>query len=933
MTSLQISSQNRIVTVSTVTSSVTLNDAVDYTITGTTPFSTTGSINIANDDAVIIFPNLKPSVILTSWLSQISIKGAKANSGNAWVAIYDNGSIVYPHSKTGFTPLTVYKEIDFGGDVRNDFIPFEFYNNVSALGEFENNIRSFKLKRGYMATLACNYDGTGYSRVFIAQDADIEVSELQRELKGRISFIRVFPWNRVTKKGCGAFDWNPGNVLNVTWGYDWGAGGSPFPDDVDYVGMHHHEDWPSYNEIGTASSFNTVLGNNEPDNLNDPSQNPIPAGQMEAVMFGENGLTGSWHNIYKGGYRVGSPAMAGDYDFLRAFMDLCQKYNYRIDFIATHRYLMGSGWDYDWFVNWIYDQYHLPVWITEWNYGAEWNGFLEQGPEFFRDQISGIIPILEANPHLERQAFFNVLGDANRMMTNRHEGMRLMPAGEWYRDYSSVTSYTGGEGYVMRWNYWAPSDLTVSFDTHTKDATLTWLNLNGKQTDSTYVERRLPDSSEWEVINRRYLQGNATQIYRSDNLKGISGLVTYRVRNFDSDGRIRMTGEVELSVGGSEGNSKFQYGTMYLTDAKSTLKVDFSQTMESVPCVFVGPMSDNTTYGNTMGLFTSGSITSSGFTFTPLLWGAQPQSVDDYAKTEELPFVAAVKGNYHYGNMDIEVNSVAIRDTTRINFQKAFPEGVTPIVTITPNRVTQTDIPLLSKIWDVDNEGFTCALMYEKGLNRPVARNQQIAYMAVSPGQACIDSENGILVSAGMGERKVYTLSREETFTIASATNAESLDTLYLDNPTVLAQLQTNNSTVGTNLRMGALVSRTIMDSDNESPLTRIIGVRLRRAMDLSGGDRSSAIDNTRSAEEAGWIAFHNTAEYLSTSTSISAPLVFKSINPLQVRVRNNQVNVDGFNDFELYTSQGVRVNSHSPQSSGIYIVRAGGRSAKVMIP
>lgn len=450
--SVSVHAQNVTETVGQVTSAVRLTSAVDYVVTSTTPFTTTGMIDIAHADAVVIFPNLKPSVVMNQWLGHLSIGGVKALRDRVWVGIWDNGAIVYPHPKENYTPLTVFTKENFEGEQRSDFLPFDYYNNVSALGEFDNNIRSFRLKRGYMATLATNYDGTGYSRVFIAQDGDVEVPELQRELKGRTSFVRVFPWNRVTKKGCGAFDWNPGNVLNVSWGYDWGAGASPFPDDVDYVAMHHHEDWPNFTEIANGRAFNTVLGNNEPDNLNDPSQNPIPAGQMEAVLFGENGLTGNWKNIYKSGCRVGSPAMAGDYEFLRQFMDLCRKYNCRIDFIATHRYLMGTGWDYDWFINWVWDQYHLPIWITEWNYGAEWNGFLDQGPDFFRDQIAGIIPIMEANPYLERQAFFNVLGDVNRMMTNRHDGMKLMPAGNWYRDYRSVTSYTGGEGYVMTWN-------------------------------------------------------------------------------------------------------------------------------------------------------------------------------------------------------------------------------------------------------------------------------------------------------------------------------------------------------------------------------------------------------------------------------------------------------------------------------------------------
>ena len=42
--------------------------------------------------------------------------------------------------------------------------------------KLNNRIRSFKLKRGYMVTFANNPGGRGYSRCFIADDADLEDS-------------------------------------------------------------------------------------------------------------------------------------------------------------------------------------------------------------------------------------------------------------------------------------------------------------------------------------------------------------------------------------------------------------------------------------------------------------------------------------------------------------------------------------------------------------------------------------------------------------------------------------------------------------------------------------------------------------------------------------------------------------------------------------
>ena len=931
---LNVNAQNPTQTVTTVSSAVTLSTDVDYVVTSTTPFTTSGSINITSDDAVVIFPNLKPSVVMNQWLGYISVNGTKANRSSVWVGIWDNGAIVYPHPKENYTPLTVFTKENYGGEQRSDFLPFDYYNNVSALGAFDNNIRSFRLKRGYMATLATNYDGTGYSRVFIAQDGDVEVPELQRELKGRTSFIRVFPWNRVTKKGCGAFDWNPGNVLNVSWGYDWGAGASPFPDDVDYVAMHHHEDWPNFTEIANGRAFNTVLGNNEPDNLNDPSQNPIPAGQMEAVLFGENGLTGNWKNIYKSGCRVGSPAMAGDYEFLRQFMDLCRKYNCRIDFIATHRYLMGTGWDYDWFINWVWDQYHLPIWITEWNYGAEWNGDLVQGPDFFRDQIASIIPIMEANPHLERQAFFNVLGDVNRMMTNRHDGMKLMPAGNWYRDYRSVTSYTGGEGYVMTWNYWAPKDLTVEFDDVKHTATLSWLNLNGKQTDSTLVERRLENETDWTVIDRRYLQPQALQIMRSDTLRAVTGLVTYRVRNFDSDGRVRMTNEVQLALAASNGTANIQFGNILLKETKKAVPVDFTVEMERVPSLFIGPTTLRNANTTTEPLLQRGNITTTGFTYTPLPWQKQSGGSEIFEKNEEVGFVALPQGNWHYdGDIDVEVGNLTLRDTTVVQFKEAFPAGVTPVVIATVTRATQTSMPTLHKVWDVTNEGFKCMVMYEDANNAHVGSNQQLSYLAMTPGKAVVDSEAGICMAAGLGERALYSIAREESFRIPSITVAGEWDTLYVDDPVVLAEIQTYNTPVPTTVRLLSQVNSYKINDEGESEGLFTTGVRLRRMVDKSVNTNRN-VDAAVSADNVGWVIVYK-EDPNGVPTAIGQHIQMGEIvrlSPLHVTVTNRIVEVEGYDDFELFTSSGTRAASNATQQPGVYIVRAGGRTQKVLV-
>ena len=110
---------NTIEKVEQVASAVTLTDDVDYVITGNEPFTTTGSVDIANTEhAVVILENIRPSKAI-SYLGYITINGeAAVNDENCQVKMYASGAIIMPYGKD-FKPLTVYSEPDFGGESVN----------------------------------------------------------------------------------------------------------------------------------------------------------------------------------------------------------------------------------------------------------------------------------------------------------------------------------------------------------------------------------------------------------------------------------------------------------------------------------------------------------------------------------------------------------------------------------------------------------------------------------------------------------------------------------------------------------------------------------------------------------------------------------------------------------------------------------------------
>ena len=175
---------NTTTTVTQVSTAVTVSDNIDYVITSDVPFVDGGSVNITNTEhAVVIIENIKPSVTISSWLkNRVYINGVQAvNGSNCQVKMYAQGAIILPYA-SNIKPLTVYSEQYFGGESCNSFGLENSggYMNTLSEAKLNNRIRSFKLKRGYMVTFSTRAGGRGYSRCFIADKEDLEITTLQR---------------------------------------------------------------------------------------------------------------------------------------------------------------------------------------------------------------------------------------------------------------------------------------------------------------------------------------------------------------------------------------------------------------------------------------------------------------------------------------------------------------------------------------------------------------------------------------------------------------------------------------------------------------------------------------------------------------------------------------------------------------------------------
>jgi len=395
------------------------------------------TINLNSIDAWLFMPGVKSSVAAFSYLGQVRVSGAAAVAdNNVRVVQYgQNGAVVIPQPAT-FEPLTVFSQPQFCGAVRQ-FSQWTYYTG-SGISQFS----SFKLKRGYQVVLAQSSDGRSWSKCYIAQDGDLEIGVLPATLDKQVQFIYVTPWRWTSKKGiCG----NPGlSWLNLLWWYDWDIDQSSSRD-LEYVAIRQQPYWPSLSQNWQLLGINTVLGYNEPDN---PSQdaygNLTPPGSVTNAVARLPDQLGT-------GLRVGSPAPteAGRSSWLYPFVQQADAAGYRVDFVAIHYYWAWDPTDptgaanqmYSFLLD-IWNNTQRPIWITEWNNGANWTDNDPYPPPTYAQQqacVAAMTQMLETTPFVERYALYNWVEDTRSLVTSSNT---VTPAGTTYSNLVSNLSYS-----------------------------------------------------------------------------------------------------------------------------------------------------------------------------------------------------------------------------------------------------------------------------------------------------------------------------------------------------------------------------------------------------------------------------------------------------------------------------------------------------------
>ncbi len=469
--------------------SISRSDAVDIHVTANeTPLMNGASVNLGSDRTWLIIDNIIPSTVASTYLKYVKINGAAAvKDKNCRIAIYLNGAAVIPLPQTVMTYTTA--EGSFTLDK----------GNHSNLGAQNNKMTSFTLRRGYMATLASGTNGSGWSRVYVADHADLTVT-LPEALKERVSSVNIKQWQYLSKKGWGNTGGSSGaSGLRATWYWSWSAdywSGQDF----EYVPCRQHRWWPGVSQVNEHASSATM-------SINEPEHS-------EQHTKSDCACSDNWTNCtlmpdyLPSGARIGS-CQPTDLNWLKTFFGHVDDMAYRCDFAITHAYWDLGGRDANSYANWfcntqcksIWDNNKRPVWLTEMEISASWNDNKIDSYDKNRQYLQVLLQLIDECPWIERYAIYGTDMWQTYMYYEANPSKGLTPAGQVYRDHRATFAYNAS--YTKDPIWWKPGskEPTLTTAANATENTLIFNlgNTNGDCAKTLELQRKRGDG-DWQTI-------------------------------------------------------------------------------------------------------------------------------------------------------------------------------------------------------------------------------------------------------------------------------------------------------------------------------------------------------------------------------------------------------------------------------------------------
>ncbi len=782
-----------------LTDSVVLSDSIDLHLTvAEEAIAIDATVDLRSTAAWLFFDNVKPNDVIRQYAGNILICGQPLNAdSNARVVVCRHGAVVIPHPRD-FEALMLYAASDFLGE-QEQMQPYYFYSNCppdSAPPDLcrplalDNKAHSMVLRRGYMATLACEPDGMGYSRVFIADDADLRLSELPRELDGKVSYVRIMRWQYPSKKGWVGSTWSAmpdslrfapqqADFTNSTWYYNWGT--TPSGDTDELRGSRNQEFVPekwgaggSLSKLYSLDDVSHLMGYNEPDH-----------GEQSNVSVAR--AIEEWPLLMQTGLRLGSPATT-DFTWLYNFMNYVRQRNYRVDYVVIHAYWGGLSAQ-EWYEK--LKEVHLrtgrPLWIKEWNNGANWtkegwpSGTAEQQAKQLRD-LQGILTVMDTCSFVERYSIYNWVEDKRMIISS---SAQLTPAGEYYASTTPPYFFERSNEVVPVWRVADSPVLTYDGMTATDTLSVSWSDSNGEQIErfdleystdgGAYFSALSTLNSPFPIIHSKLSTSIPLQsIGDSDALLRITSLAINGTQKSSNTIAVRWADRADGEV---------LKGECLITDRWQPLLLH--QPFNRQPATLLG----TATYRNKMPL-TARMRGISTHAFDLLLGAWDYQENPTMLKPDTIAFLALPVGHHNWGGIEALADTLCgvTTEWRTVFFPTAF--ATVPIVMASPNSQIGT-APYAVAVRNISAESFDVQLQLE-GQHRGIPAAEDITYLAVTPGQGTLD---GLTIIAGCTPEGAVGDVVSGGYTIDYGTDFRSL-------PLFFGQMQTAIDDITSTLRI-----------------------------------------------------------------------------------------------------------------------------------
>ena len=503
---------------------LTLSVPADYFLLNEAATLSQSKIDICNESCWLMLPHTRPSAAISGLSALVTINGDRIQQDkNYRAAIYLDGCAIIPYA-ADILPFSSYSGELYSGEESSYGL-----GNHRNLGTKANTMQSFILRRGYMVTLAANADGSGYSRVYVADHDDLLVPVVPEALNRRVSSIVVKPWQYVSKKGWGSTAGN--NTINkhtetirANWFYTWSADRNNTTD-LEYVPIKQHLWWPGWAQINALENCTHVLGYNEPEHSE----------QHGSAQCSCGGAIGEWSafthhtEFFESGMRIGSPSPT-DAGWLKNYVQYCHNYAYRCDFVVTHSYWKEDINTWKQRLEDIYKATGRPIWITEMENGASWDKPSETNVNDAAKKYQKIFDLLESLDYVERYVPYNDDLWYNKMI---YDDGWPTPAGFIFKDYPSSFAYKAEVQYIPDW--WKPSlqdvSMTATYDSNTNEVNFAINNPNNDVTDALTVEYSY-DGTTWETAleeNARWKFDNSNYTITTDAASFKDGTIYFRL--------------------------------------------------------------------------------------------------------------------------------------------------------------------------------------------------------------------------------------------------------------------------------------------------------------------------------------------------------------------------------------------------------------------